>query len=181
MKLTLFLFLLFGFVPDSQAQNSIYTIPLDTLGGGKSIDLSSYRGKKLLFINSASSDSAKIQYIQIKQLSRQFRDNLVIIVLPSNSFESDTLSDASLFAFYSQEVTNHFPVGGKVLVRGSGMHPIYQWLTQKSNNGLLDSEVVSPFQKYLVNKKGKLVGVFSGRVNLFDGILINAIAIDNNQ
>jgi glutathione peroxidase len=47
----------------------------------------------------------------------------------------------------------------KVDVKGSTTAPIYQFLTQKSKNGLQDSEVEWNFQKYLIDESGKLVKV----------------------
>ena len=53
---------------------------------------------------------------------------------------------------------------GKITVKGSDMHEVYQFLTQKSKNGLQDSSVEWNFQKYLINEKGELEKVISPRV-----------------
>ena len=47
----------------------------------------------------------------------------------------------------------------KVSVKGSDMCAVYQFLTQKAKNGLMDSEVKWNFQKYLINENGELVDV----------------------
>lgn len=157
------------------AQTSIYSFTIESLTGGKTIDFSSFRGKKILLINAASGDSANYKYAQIKQLNRQYKDSLVIIVFPSNSFNTEKTDEASMLAFYSQEADNGFPVTKKISVKGNDMDPIYQWLTQKSKNGVMDSEVGRPYQKYLISKTGKLIGVFSGRLNLIDPSLLAAL------
>ena len=59
----------------------------------------------------------------------------------------------------------------KICVKGKEMHEIYNWLTQKSENGVLDSEVRWNFQKYLVDEKGNLVATYpSGESPLGDKI-----------
>jgi glutathione peroxidase len=47
----------------------------------------------------------------------------------------------------------------KISVKGKDMHPLYQWLTEKEKNGVMDSEVKWNFQKYLIDENGKLVDV----------------------
>jgi len=47
----------------------------------------------------------------------------------------------------------------KISVKGNDMHPLYKWLTTKSLNGVMDSEVKWNFQKYLIDENGKLVDV----------------------
>ena len=60
-------------------------------------------------------------------------------------------------------------------VKGKEMHPLYQFLTQKAQNGLLDSEVEWNFQKYLINEKGELVKVIKPRTLPTDPEVINWI------
>jgi glutathione peroxidase len=52
-----------------------------------------------------------------------------------------------------------FPMMGKISVKGKDMHPLYGWLTSKSLNGVMDSEVKWNFQKYLIDERGILVMV----------------------
>jgi glutathione peroxidase len=48
----------------------------------------------------------------------------------------------------------------KISVKAEGMDSVYQFLTQKSKNGLEDSEVKWNFQKYLINEKAAFVKVY---------------------
>ena len=83
--------------------------------------------------------------------------NFVIIGFPANNFgkqEPGTNAEISTFCELNYGVT--FPMMSKISVKGSDMHPLYQFLTQKSKNGLQDSEVEWNFQKYLINEKGEL-------------------------
>ena len=51
-----------------------------------------------------------------------------------------------------------FPMMSKVSVKGDDQHPLYTWLTSKSENGVEDSKVTWNFQKYMIDEKGNLVG-----------------------
>ncbi len=67
----------------------------------------------------------------------------------------------------------------KISVKGKDMAPIYQWLTKKANNGVLDSKVKWNFQKYLIGKNGKLEKVIYPRTKPDDPEIINWITSDN--
>ena len=64
---------------------------------------------------------------------------------------------------------------GKISVKGNDMHKLYQFLTQKSKNGLQDSQVEWNFQKYLINEKGELIKVLKSNVSPTDPEIINWI------
>ena len=63
----------------------------------------------------------------------------------------------------------------KISVKGADMAPLYQWLTQKENNGVEDSSVKWNFQKYLIDEKGQLVKVLSPRTAPDDQEIISWI------
>ena len=63
----------------------------------------------------------------------------------------------------------------KISVKGDDMAPLYTFLTQKSKNGLQDSEVEWNFQKYLIDENGKLVKVISPRTLPTDPEIVNWI------
>jgi glutathione peroxidase len=56
-------------------------------------------------------------------------------------------------------------MAGKVSVKGDDTHPLFQWLTQKEKNGVMDAEIKWNFTKFLVDEKGKLVAVYPSSVN----------------
>jgi glutathione peroxidase len=66
-----------------------------------------------------------------------------------------------------------FPMMSKISVKGTDMHPIYQFLTQKKLNNLQDSEVEWNFQKYLIDEKGRLVKVIAPKVLPLDEEIVN--------
>ena len=63
----------------------------------------------------------------------------------------------------------------KSQVKGANQHPLYKWLTNKSENGIKDSNVSWNFQKYLVDENGKLMQVFKSGVNPMDASITSLL------
>jgi glutathione peroxidase len=51
----------------------------------------------------------------------------------------------------------------KISVKGEDMAPLYRWLTQKAENGVMDQEVTWNFQKFMIDEEGRLVDVVMPR------------------
>jgi glutathione peroxidase len=139
------------------AQSSeFYNFKVKTLEGND-FDFASLKGKKVLVVNTASKCGYTPQY---EDLHEQYGRNLVIIGFPANNFanqEPGTALEIRQFCTDKYDVT--FPLMEKISVKGDDIHPLYKWLTSKSLNGVMDSEVKWNFQKYLVDENGKLVDV----------------------
>lgn len=138
-------------------KQNIYQFKVEDLSG-KTFDFSTLKGKKILIVNTASKCGLTPQYKDLELLYKKYKDqNFVIIGFPANNFgkqEPGTNAEISTFCELNYGVT--FPMMSKISVKGDDMHPLYQFLTQKSKNGLQDSEVEWNFQKYLINEKGEL-------------------------
>jgi glutathione peroxidase len=146
------------------AQTTIYQFKVEGLEGGV-IDFASFKGKKILVVNTASKCGYTPQYKELEALYEKYKDKLVVVGFPANNFggqESGT--NKEIKEFCSQNFGVSFPMAAKVSVKGDDMHPLYQWLTQKSMNGVLDAEVKWNFGKFLVNEKGQLVAYFPSKV-----------------
>jgi len=128
---------------------------------GKSFDLASLKGKKVLVVNVASKCGLTPQYEDLQTLYERYRDrNFVVIGFPANNFngqEPGTNKEIKEFCTANYGVT--FPMMDKISVRGDDQAPLYKWLTHKSENGVKDQEVTWNFQKYLVDEQGRLVDV----------------------
>lgn len=136
-----------------------YDFKVKTLEG-KDFDFASLKGKKVMVVNTASKCGYTPQYEDLQTLYEQFGQKLVIIGFPANNFmnqEPGTAEEIREFCNTKYEVT--FPLMEKISVKGSDMHPLYQWLTSKEKNGVMDSSVKWNFQKYLIDENGKLVDV----------------------
>ena len=144
----------------SQAKESFYDIKLNDING-KQIDLKSFEDKYILFVNVASKCGFTSQYTDLEKLHQQYQNDLVVIGLPCNQFGGQEPGNAEeIKNFCSSNYGVTFIISEKIEVKGEGMHPLYQWLTQKELNGKTSSTVKWNFQKYLVNKSGKLLNYF---------------------
>lgn len=140
--------------------NQLYDIQIDSLRG-KPIDLSYYKGKKILFVNVASKCGFTPQYKDLQELYDEYQDRLMIIGVPCNQFgkqEPGTNDEIQEFCQVNYGVS--FLITEKVDVKGSKQHPLYSWLTQKSANGKKNSTVRWNFQKYLVDENGEYIDYY---------------------
>jgi glutathione peroxidase len=146
-------------------QGSIYTFKVKDLSGSE-FDFSSLKGKKILIVNTASECGLTPQYEQLQAIYEKYQDkNFVIVGFPANNFGAqEPGSNEQIKTFCKQNYGVTFPMMSKISVKGSDMHEIYQFLTQKAKNGLEDSTVEWNFQKYLIDENGHLVDVISPRV-----------------
>ncbi|WP_163321890.1 glutathione peroxidase [Draconibacterium mangrovi] len=144
---------------------------------GNDFDLSSLKGKKVLVVNTASKCGLTPQFEQLQSVFEQYGGNdFVIIGFPANNFANqEPKSNSEIVEFCEMNYGVTFPMMSKISVKGDDMHPVYQWLTQKSKNGKQDSEVSWNFQKYLIDENGKLVEVIEPKVKPDDAKIISWI------
>lgn len=166
---TAFLLLLFtGGSPTNETTmrtESIHQFQVEDLYGDP-FDFSSLKGKKLMIVNTASECGLTPQYKDLQALYETYKDEgFVIIGFPANNFGGqEPGSNEEIATFCEQNYGVSFPMMTKISVKGEDMHPIYQFLTQASRNGLKDSEVQWNFQKYLLDEEGHLVEVIDPKV-----------------
>jgi glutathione peroxidase len=143
----------------------IYQFNVTSINGAK-LDLSAYKGKHILIVNTASKCGYTKQYADLQKLYDKYKDKLVVIGFPANNFGGqEPGSNAEIQDFCKANFGVTFPMAEKISVKGSNMHPLFQWLTQKSQNGVMDATIRWNFTKFLVDKKGNLVDVFPSSVN----------------
>jgi glutathione peroxidase len=161
---------------NTMEQGSIYTFKVKDLSGNE-FDFATLKGKKILIVNTASECGLTPQYEQLQAIYEKYKDsNFVIVGFPANNFGAqEPGTNAEIGAFCKKNYGVTFPMMEKISVKGSDMHILYQYLTQKSKNGLKDSEVEWNFQKYLIDEKGHLATVMSPRVLPNDTSITNWI------
>ncbi len=144
---------------------------------GEEFDFATLKGKKILIVNTASECGLTPQYKDLEAIFKKYKDkNFVIVGFPANNFgaqEPGSNEEIAKFCEMNYGVT--FPMMSKVSVKGDDKNEVYQFLTQKSKNGLQDSEVEWNFQKYLINEQGQLVKVLSPRVLPTDADIVGWI------
>jgi glutathione peroxidase len=155
-------------------KKNIYQFKVEDLYG-KTFDFASLKGKKIMIVNTASKCGLTPQYKELEALYKEYSSKgLVIVGFPANNFASQepgTNEEIATFCQMNYGVT--FPMMDKVSVKGDDMAAVYQFLTQKSKNGLEDSDVSWNFQKYLLNEQGELEKVISPRTSPKDPEVLN--------
>ena len=158
------------------SKETIYQFKVEDLSGNI-FDFASLKGKKIMIVNTASKCGYTPQYEQLETLYKEYSaKGFVIIGFPANNFgsqEPGTNKEIESFCKLNYGVT--FPMMSKISVKGDDMAPIYKFLTQKSKNGMKDSEVQWNFQKYLINEKGELEEMYLSATKPTDDSIINWI------
>ena len=145
---------------------SLYDLSV-TLNNGQSIPLSTYKGKKLLLVNTASDCGYTDQYDALQKLYEENKDKLVIIGFPANDFkEQEKGTDEEIAQFCKLNYGVTFPLAKKSTVKaGPDQNPVFQWLTDKNKNGWTNKKPSWNFSKYLINEKGVLVNYFDPTIS----------------
>lgn len=135
---------------------------LSALKNNKNVDMSSYLGKVILIVNSASKCGFTNQYKELEEIYRRIGNSkFEILAFPSNQFlnqEPGTDKEISTFCEINFGVT--FSIFSKIDVKGKNIHPIYKFLTN-SKPGFLGKSVKWNFTKFLVNHQGKVLKRYS--------------------
>jgi glutathione peroxidase len=161
------------FVPPAE---TIYSISLKTLDGKGQLDFTSFKGKKILIVNTASECGYTYQYEGLEKLYGKYKEKLVIIGCPCNQFGGQEPGDSTeISGFCKKNYGVTFPLSEKLDVKGNNQHPLYKWLTNKSSNGALDATVTWNFNKFLLDENGNLIAYFPSKVKPEDPELISAI------
>lgn len=132
---------------------------------GKQINLSAYKGKKILIVNTASKCGYTPQYESLQKVYDQYKDKLVILGFPCNQFGGqEPGTNEEIVTFCKQNYGVNFPLADKIDVKGANIAPIYQWLTQKAKNGVLDATISWNFNKFLLDENGKMLAYFPSNI-----------------
>ncbi len=162
MKVKLFFILLFVITittVNAQTSNSIYDYKLTDING-KTFDMSELKGKKMLLVNTATQCGLTPQFTDMVKLYNDYKDkDLVIIAIPSNDFGNKEPGSNEEIKNFAKEHNVTFPVMAKTSVTGDSETPLYEWLTKKELNGVMDTKVAWNYQKYMIDENGKLVGI----------------------
>ncbi|SHJ67618.1 glutathione peroxidase [Flavobacterium haoranii] len=161
---------------DNMEKQSIHQFTVENIEGN-AFNFKDLAGKKIMVVNTASKCGLTHQYKQLEEVYEKYKDqNFIIVGFPANNFLSqEPGTDSEIATFCERNYGVTFPMMSKISVKGDDMHEVYQFLTQKSKNGVADSEVEWNFQKYLLNEKGELEMIISPRTLPNDEKIINWI------
>lgn len=160
-------------VKAAPTNESMYDITVKDIDGND-VKLDTYKGKVLLIVNTASKCGLTPQYEGLQALYDKYKDKgLVVLGFPANNFmgqEPGTNEEIKEFCTLRYKVT--FPMFAKISVKGEDQHPLYELLTGTDG---FDGDITWNFEKFLVDKDGKILSRFSPKVTPEDPEIIKAI------
>lgn len=155
---------------------SIYDLSVK-LNTGDEMRLETWKGKKILLVNTASDCGYTNQYDDLQKLYEKNKDKLVVIGFPANDFkEQEKGTDDEIASFCKKNYGISFPLAVKSsVVKGQEQNEIFRWLSDKKLNGWNDQQPTWNFSKYLVNENGILTNYFDPAVSPASDEIKNAI------
>jgi glutathione peroxidase len=141
---------------------------------GSACDLGQYKGKVVLIVNVASRCGYTGQYAGLQKLYEAHKDKgLVVLGFPANEFGAqEPGSDAEIAQFCSSKYGVSFPMFSKIVVKGTGIAPLYKTLTETANPA---GDVKWNFEKFLIGRDGTIKGRYKSGVGPDDAALKTAI------
>lgn len=157
--------------PRTEATVYGFTLPLND---GTPKALKDYEGRVLLIVNTASKCGFTPQYEGLEKLYETYQDRgFLVLAFPSNDFlDQEPGSDAEIAQFCRLNYGVTFPVFAKSRVKGKDMNPLYRFLTERSG---FDGDISWNFNKFLVDRKGRVVARFGSRTAPQDAPLVQAV------
>ena len=156
-------------VGNAVSEKSVFDFTVKDIEGN-AVSLSQYKGKILVIVNTASQCGLVDQLGEIEGFYKKYKDKgIVVLGFPENNFlGQEPLSNPDIKAFCSKNYGVTFPMFSKISVKGSDMDPLYKFLTNKVENGVMDAPVKWNYQKFIIDRNGKLVSSVSPRTTVKD-------------
>jgi glutathione peroxidase len=149
---------------ETMSEKSVLDFTMKSIDGND-VKLDSYGGKVLLLVNVASKCGYTKQYKGLESIYQKYKEQgLVVMGFPANNFfwqEPGTNEEIKTFCSTRYNVT--FPLFAKISVKGGKIHPLYKFLTSKQTNPEFAGGISWNFNKFLVDRSGKVVGRFSSK------------------
>ncbi|HWD90310.1 MAG TPA: glutathione peroxidase [Mucilaginibacter sp.] len=152
------------------APSSVYDFKLTNIDG-QAFNLSQYKGKKVLIVNTASKCGFTPQYAELQKLADQYKDKVVVVGFPANNFgqqEPGTATEIKTFCQKNYGVT--FPLSEKVSVKGDDICPLFKYLTTAPNPDFT-GDIKWNFEKFLIDENGNLIHRFRSQTTPLDPAL----------
>ena len=162
-------------IPSTDTTHSIFSFKVESLDGG-TINFADFKGKKVLVLNTASECGFTPQYEGLEALYEKYKDKLVIVGFPANNFGGqEPGTNTEIQAFCKKNYGVSFPMAAKISVKGDDKAPIYKWLCNKTENGVLDAEIKWNFNKFLLDENGHLIAYFPSSVKPMDNEIVSKL------
>ncbi len=164
MKLVLILLLSLMVTGLPSVYDSIYDFTRKDIDGNK-VDLDQYKGKVVMIVNVASKCGYTPQYEGLEAMYDKYKgDGLVILGFPANNFKGqEPGTDKEIKEFCTLTYGVQFPMFSKVSVLGEDQDELFTYLTSQDNPDF-KGDISWNFEKFLINKEGKLIRRFKTKV-----------------
>lgn len=128
---------------------------------GKDTQLDKFKGKVLLVVNVASKCGLTPQYEALEKLHKSKKgEGFSVLGFPANEFgNQEPGTDEEIKAFCTGKYDVTFPMFSKIVVKGQGIHPLYEWLIGETGG----KEIEWNFTKFLIGKQGQIIQRFDPR------------------
>ncbi len=165
-----------AFVQGQDQKKTFYDFTVKTIDGDD-FSLSSLKGKKVLVVNTASKCGYTPQYEDLQKLFETYGgDKFTVIGFPANNFmKQEPGTNAEIKEFCTSRFSVTFPMMSKISVKGDDIDPLYKWLTEKAENGVMDAPVKWNFQKFMIDENGRLVDMAPSSENPMSEKIVNWI------
>ena len=161
MRVFLTFCLIFLLNTGSSMSENAYSYSFKDINEEDMINLSDYKGKTLVVVNTASLCGFTYQYDGLQKLYDDYKDQgLVVLGVPSNDFgnqESGTNSEVKEFCESTFSIT--FPLTEKNVVKGKDAHPFFKW--SKKELGFIGGVPRWNFHKIIIGKDGNAIAGYT--------------------
>lgn len=145
-------------------EKSVYDFTMKDIDG-KDVKLDTYKGKVALLVNTASQCGYTPQYEGLEKIYEKYKDQgFVILGFPANNFGGqEPGTNAEIKEFCALKYKTSFPMFAKISVKGEDQHPLYKYLTSKETDPKFAGDIKWNFNKFLVDKNGKIIARFDSK------------------
>ncbi len=172
MKLLSFFFLILFMSNVDASEKVFHDFKIESISG-ETINLSDYKSKVVLLVNTASKCGFTPQYSGLQKIYERYKDDgLVVLGVPTNDFNQELSKDSDVKEFCEIRFGVEFPMSSIQPIRGENAHPVYKWI--QSNVSVIGQPRWN-FHKYLIGKDGKIINWFSSMTSPTSEGLVNEI------
>ena len=167
------IFFIIIFMSNADASEKVFhDFTIESISG-ETINLSDYKSKVVLLVNTASKCGFTPQYSGLQKIYERYKnDGLVVLGVPTNDFNQELSKESDVKEFCEIRFGVEFPMSSIQPIRGENAHPIYKWI--KANVSVIGQPRWN-FHKYLIGKDGKIINWFSSMTSPTSEGLVNQI------
>lgn len=145
-------------------EKSVLDFTMIDIDGGQ-VKLNKYKGNVLLVVNTASKCGYTPQYEGLENIYKKYNaQGFYVLGFPANNFmgqEPGTNEEIKEFCTLKYKTT--FPMFAKISVKGADQHPLYNFLTNPKTDPEFAGDIKWNFNKFLIDRKGKVVARFDSK------------------